>query len=142
MAQAAIEATRDLWVKWPADVGVGDRWRDSTSIQICRDSVPLQVTLSREYRVVAATGDSSARTITVERRSTMGLTGRGSIRGDSTVVTGEGSGTATLRVSATTGWVIDGQATSDLQLRARGTRRTQLVEQRVTLAFHQVESGR
>ena len=140
MASAAIDATRDLWIQWPVQLSVGDQWRDSISTTACRDAVPLRLTLVRGYHV-AAIADSQSRELTIERRSTLHVSGSGVIRGDTTTLTGDGTGTATLRLSAATGWLVDGTAVSTLQLRARGTRRTQLVEQRVSLTFRQQPGG-
>jgi hypothetical protein len=137
IAAAAFEGTRDLWVKWPAELRVGDQWRDSASVALCRDGVPLQLVLLRRYVVTASAADSSGRLLTIDRRSTITVQGRGSIRGDSTTLAGEGTGSAVLRLSASTGWVIDGHGTSVLRLTARGTHRTQIVEQHLALSFHQ-----
>ena len=145
IAASAFEATRDLWVKWPAQLGVGDQWGDSASVALCRDGVPLRLILIRRYVVTATSEDTSgstsggtpSRLLTIERRSRITLEGRGSIRGDSTTLAGEGTGSATLRLSAASGWLIDGHAMSVLRLTARGTRRTQSVEQQLTLSFRQ-----
>ncbi|HYV98778.1 MAG TPA: hypothetical protein VE967_15085 [Gemmatimonadaceae bacterium] len=133
ISQSAIEATRDLWIKWPADVRTGIRWRDSSAVSICRDGVPLQLTLVREYRITGITGDSVA----IARSSSMRISGRGPIRGDTTTVSGDGTGTATLRASMSSGWVLDGQGSSTMHLTARGAQRTQTVEQRSVISFRQ-----
>ncbi len=137
MAASAFEATRDLWVKWPTQLEVGDEWRDSATVSLCRDGVPLQAVVVRRYVVSASSADAAGRLLDIARRSTMTIRGRGSIRGDSTTLSGEGSGTATIRLSASTGWAVDGRVTSVLRLTARGTRRTQTLEQQLALTFRQ-----
>jgi hypothetical protein len=70
------------------------------------------------------------------------IAGSGVLRGDSIVVAGEGSGSARLRVAATSGWLFDGNGTSTLQLRALGRTRTQFVDQRVEFTLRQTEPSR
>jgi hypothetical protein len=142
LSSAAFESTRDLWVRWPADVVVGTRWRDSTVASACRDGVPLRVTIVRNYRVTAASTDTLTRLIDVERTSTVSVTGRGLLRGDSITVSGEGSGSARLRVAAATGWLFDGNGSSALQLRAVSKARTQVVDQQVEFTLRQTETPR
>lgn len=142
LSSAAFESTRDLWVKWPAEISVGTRWRDSAVAAACRDGIPLRVTIVRSYRVAAVSSDSSARVIDVERNSTVSVVGRGVLRGDSITVSGEGTGTATLHVAVATGWLLDGTGSSALQLRAVSKARTQIVDQRVEFTLRQTETSR
>ena len=143
MSGAAFESTRDLWVRWPTNsLAVGDKWRDSTRSSVCRDGVPMQVTLIREYTLTGASGDERALLLTVARRSTIAIRGSGVIRGDTTIVSGDGTATATLRVTALTGWIQDAEGESRLTLTARGKSRTQAVEQTVRLAVRREGASR
>jgi hypothetical protein len=142
LSSAAFESTRDLWVKWPAEVTVGTRWRDSAVTSACRDGIPLRVTIVRNYRVTGASTDTLARLLDIERNSTVSVLGRGVLRGDSIAVSGEGTGSARLRVAATTGWLFDGSGNSTLQLRAVGKARTQVVDQQVEFTLRQTEPSR
>ncbi len=137
LSSAAFESTRDLWVKWPSDVTIGTQWRDSTTASACRDGIPLRVTIVRSYRVTGVSSDTSAQMLDVERSSRVSVSGRGVLRGDSISVSGEGTGSARLRVITSTGWLFDGSGSSVLQLRAVSKARTQTVDQRVELALRQ-----
>jgi hypothetical protein len=137
LTSAAFEATRDLWVKWPAEVVVGTQWSDSATIAACRDGIPLQVTIVRDYRVRAVAPDSTD-AIDVERKSRVRISGHGTLRGDTVTMSGEGSGTATIKMAPHAGWPLDGNGTSTLELRAAGKNRTQVLNQRITFSFRQV----
>jgi hypothetical protein len=137
LSSAAFESTRDLWVKWPAEVEIGTQWRDSTITAACRDGVPLRVTLVRTYRVTSVASDTS-KLITVDRTSLVAVAGNGVLRGDTITVAGEGSGSAVIRVAAATGWMFDANGSSTLQLRAMSRARTQTVDQRVTFTARQL----
>jgi hypothetical protein len=130
---AAVEFTRDLWVRPPSRVQVGDAWTDSASLTLCRDGVPLQSTILRAYRVV--TVDSAAQFLTIVRRTRVTLTGSGALRGDTVSVSGRGTGEATLRLSIRSGWLVDGTGTSQLRLEAVGRSRVQSVEQQLRFSF-------
>lgn len=134
---AAFDAARDLWVRWPPRVAEGERWRDSATVALCRDGVPLTMTLVRDYRLVAVEGDSIAPVLVIERATRTTLGGRGAIRGDSTTVSGTGTGSATLRVNAASGWIVSADVSATLQLRAQDVRRTQFVEQRTRTTVRQ-----
>jgi hypothetical protein len=71
----------------------------------------------------------------IERQSRVTIDGRGSLRGDTVMVTGQGMGTATLRVAPRSGWMIEGTGSNALQLRATGKSRTQLLDQHVDFTF-------
>jgi hypothetical protein len=142
LTSAAFESTRDLWIKAPDTVSVGTSWRDSSAMSACRDGIPMLVTLTRSYRVVSVTGDTAAPMINLERSSAVTVSGQGVLRGDSIVVTGEGTGSAVLRIEANSGWVADGSGNSTLQLRAVSRARTQTVDQRVTFTARQDTQSR
>jgi hypothetical protein len=123
-------------------VSVGTRWRDSTTTGACRDGIALRVTLVRSYRVTGLSSDTSVVLLDVERHSTVSVSGDGVLRGDSITVTGEGTGSAKLRVAAATGWLFDGTGSSALQLRAVNRTRTQVVDQRVEFTVRQTDPSR
>jgi hypothetical protein len=142
LSSAAFESTRDLWVRWPTEVIAGTQWRDSTVAAACRDGIPLRVTIVRNYHVIGISPDTSAQLIELERRSTVLVAGTGVLRGDSITVSGEGTGSATLRVASATGWLWDGGGRSTLQLRAISRARTQVVDQRVEFTLRRIEPAR
>jgi hypothetical protein len=85
--------------------------------------------LVRDYRVSGVDGDSAAAIVSVRRTSRVSISGQGVLRGDTVTLSGTGSGSATLRMRAATGWILDGEGTCALKLEARGQRRTQTVDQ-------------
>jgi hypothetical protein len=141
MPATALESTREIWVRPPQELSVGDHWKDSVTVPVCRDSVLLQLHVDNEYHVTATDGEGAARTFSIARSTTMSIDGRGPIRGDTTLVTGRGTGTATL-VLASNGLLTSGTGTSTLELAARGATRTQLVTQTTTLSFRQSDGMR
>jgi hypothetical protein len=131
-AAAAAQATRDLWVRAPARLRVGDTWSDSTSTTICRDSIWLASTTKREYRVTAAASADSLTTLTIARRTRLLLSGSGELRGEPVEIRASGTGQATLRLSTASGWVVDARGESSLTLEARTPGRIQSVDQALT----------
>lgn len=130
---AAFDATRELWVTWPAQVREGERWSDSVTTTVCRDGIPLALTTIRQYRVERPLSDSL---LVVRREARLRLTGSGALRGDSTQITGEGTSDALLYLRPTLGWIDSARVSGVLRLEARGTVRTQLVEQRTQSLIH------
>lgn len=132
-AAAAVEFTRDLWMRPPSRVRAGDVWRDSSNVSLCRDGVPLRLTIVRDYGVVA--GDTVAQIVTIARRTRLTLTGTGALRRDTVSISGRGAGEAVIRVSSRTGWLVDGTGTSQLRLEAATRTRVQYVDQQVRVSF-------
>lgn len=128
-AAAAANATRDLWLRAPSRVVVGDVWTDSIATSLCRDGIQLSTTIRRSYRVVAASSSDSLTTLTIERESAIALSGSGELRGDSVEIHATGTGRATLRLSTATGWVESANGESTLNLDARTPGRVQSVVQ-------------
>jgi hypothetical protein len=137
LAATAVEATRDLWVRWPQTVRPRESWRDSVELAVCRDGIPLTLQITREFRVDSLRFPDSAAVLTVTRRSSVQLSGSGRLRGDTVSVTGSGTGEAVLRWSAASGWLVDGRGTSSLQLEARTGERTQRVDQQARFEARQ-----
>jgi hypothetical protein len=128
-ARAALDATRDLWVRWPATVLRGQTWADTAQSQLCRDGIPLQAVIVRHYTVEALPSSTQSHVI-VRRRTQVTMTGEGRLRGDATRIRGDGSANAILQVDPRRGWIdlLDGDAT--LTLTVAGSTRTQQVTQR------------
>ena len=134
LTSTVAEATRDLWVRVPARVGVGDKWRDSAAVELCRDGIPLTAVLVREYTLVAGDRPDSLATLTISRRSQVSISGVGNLRGEPVEIRARGTGEAMLRWSAASGWLQAAEGESHLVLEAFGGGRTQLVEQQVTFS--------
>ncbi len=129
LVRSAFEATRDLWIRWPDSARAGTGWSDSTTTTVCRDGIPLAVTLVRQYRVTQLPEDPLA-PLVVARTSQLSLTGHGALRGDTTLITGSGTSDAVLYVRPHVGWLDSATVSGVLRLDVRGTSRSQAVEQR------------
>lgn len=128
-ALAALDATRDLWVRWPAAVVRGQTWSDSAENALCRDGIPLRAVIVRHYTVEALPSSTQPHVI-VRRRTQVTMRGEGLLRGDTTRISGDGSANAILQLDPQRGWIdlLDGDAT--LTLTVVGSARTQQVTQR------------
>lgn len=129
------EGVRDLWLSLPDTLAPGTTWRDSTRHVICRDSIPLELHVEREFRVSGAMWRDSSVIVTVERRTRTRVNGNGRQFGDSVTVIGEGTGAAMFEVSLATGAAVFGSGESELRLTLRGSRRTQEMTQRSRIAL-------
>jgi len=127
-AATVVEATRDLWVRWPTRVRRGSEWRDTSRSTLCRDGIPLTAITERTYRVDALPDRANAPVI-VTRRSVVTLTGRGLLRSDPTEIVGQGSGTARLYLDPATGWLDSLRGDAVLSMDVRGSTRTQRITQ-------------
>lgn len=132
---AIVEGVRDLWLSLPDTLAPGVRWRDSTRHVVCRDSIPLELLVDREFRVSGAMWRDSTVIVTVERRTHTRVSGTGRQFGDSVTITGEGTGAAMFEVSLTTGAAVFGSGESELRLTLRGSRGIQEMTQRSRIAL-------
>ncbi len=134
-AATSAEATRDLWVRWPARVRMGTAWRDTSRTTLCRDGIPLTATIERTFRVEALPADADA-PVVLARHSAVTLAGRGLLRADTTEIVGHGSGSARLYLSPGTGWLDSLRGEALLTLEVRGTTRTQHITQQSHSHMH------
>lgn len=127
-ALAALDATRDLWVRWPARVQRGQSWADTTRSTLCRDGIPLAAVIVRHYQVEGLPSSTQPHVI-LRRRTEVTMTGEGRLRGDTTSIRGAGTANAILQLDPVRGWIdlLDGDAT--LTLTVVGSTRTQQVTQ-------------
>jgi hypothetical protein len=123
---AVLQAAREAVVLLPEGVAAGARWTDTLQTTVCRDGVPLQLAVTRDFR---AEGDSAAPR--VARAARLRIEGRGVSAGDSTTVTGDGTATAALALDPATGALDTATGESTTHLVVQGTRRRSTVEQRV-----------
>ncbi len=108
---AAALIARELLVRVPANVGVGDRWRDSLVTLVCRGAVPMTL-----RTIVESTADElrdNDRTLHVRQNITSVLEGISRTPWRQVAVTGAGSGTQDVLLDIERGVVtaIDGTST-------------------------------
>ncbi len=141
----ALAMVRDLLLRVPATVAVGDQWRDSTVQVVCRSSLPMTVRTIAEYVVTDAVRGDDGVHVVVRRSSRTRVAGKSASPWRSVEVTGSGEATLDARISVTSGAVSRWQSTSSLVLTV--TDRTspaaihaQHVTQRVTLTGETIKN--
>jgi len=134
---AAAGMARELLIRVPESVGVGDRWRDSLVTLICRGGVPMTMRTTVES-TVTGTGDGD-RVLRISR--TLATTIEGSTRTPwrQVEITGDGRGTQEIQVDIQRGTLtaLDGESTLTVRVvngSLRDAARTQQVVQKVTVS--------
>ena len=129
IAAAALQPLRDLWLGVPARLARDQAWSDSTTFTLCRDSIPLVVRSTRDFRVVGAEILEGETVLRVVRESRTTITGDGVQFGETLLIEAEGSGRLELLVSLAGGEVVRADGESELRMRMTGRRRVQLLRQ-------------
>lgn len=129
---AAAAVARELLVRVPLQVAVGDRWRDSVASITCRGGVVM--TLRQVIESSAERLDDGDRTLVVRRSIASTLNGTNKLPWRQTDVNGTGRGTQTVKLDVASGIVreIEGESTMTIRV-TQGTMRdakTQTVTQR------------
>jgi hypothetical protein len=126
---AALQPLRDLWLGAPARLARDQRWSDSTTYTLCRDSIPLVVRSTREFRVVGAELLGGETVLRIVRESRTTIAGDGMQFGESLHIEAEGTGRIEFLVSLAGGEVVRGEGESGLTMRMTGRRRAQVLRQ-------------
>jgi len=126
---------RDVVIPVPTRLRREATWHDSSTVTTCRDSIPLEVTSVRRYRVVETVAVGGDVQLRIERAMTTRLQGTGWQLGEPVTITGLGSGTMRFTLARSDGFIVTGEGEQTLDLRLQGRRRTQEVRQttRVTV---------
>jgi len=132
----ALALVRDMLLRVPASLTVGDRWRDSSVHVVCRASLPMIVRTTSEYVVTGVERGSEGVQLLLRRTSASRVSGTSSSPWRSVEVTGTGDGVDDARIVVQTGAVERIEGTSTLTLtvtdRTVPTRvRSQQVVQRI-----------
>lgn len=131
---SAMQLARELLVRIPDGVSVGEEWRDSTVSLVCRSGIPLTVTSVTRSTLREITRERLV--VTREIRTTIDGKGGTAFRGFA--LAGTGSGSQRLELLATSGVVdrLQGSSTLMLQLSERippGAPTVQRLRQQVEL---------
>jgi len=126
---------RDVVIPVPTRLRHETTWHDSSTVTTCRDSIPVEVTSVRRYRVVEAVAVGGDVQLRIERTTSTRLRGSGRQFGEPVTITGFGSGTMRFTLARADGFIVTGEGEQTLDLRLEGRRRTQEVRQtaRVTV---------
>ena len=135
----ALSLIRDVFVRIPVSVAVGDSWRDSTVQLVCRASLPMVVRSTAEYVVLDSARADNSVVLSIRRTTTTTLAGKSASPWRAIDITGTGTATLTFRVAVLSGAVrkLDGSSSLTLTVTDRTSPtalRTQQVTQRVTLS--------
>lgn len=138
-----LAIARELLLRVPSAVSVGDTWRDSTTYIVCRALVPLTVRTVSTYTVTDTSRDTSGPVFQLQRVSVLRVDGKLSAPWRSVDIAGTGAATLQASVSTTSGAVQQVTSTSTLMLSVTDRSspaavRTQQVTQRVTTTANAV----
>lgn len=133
----ATALVRDLLVRIPRSVAVGDQWRDSTASIVCRAGIPITVRSAHSYVAQRIDGEGATSSVIVQRNTTTRLEGALQTSWRALELTGTGTGRDEARVEISSGALLQlrGDGTMTLQVTDRsrpGAARTQRVSQQLT----------
>ena len=134
----ALALVRNLLIRVPATIAVGESWRDSTVSVVCRSSVPLIFRNTNTYTVVDAERGRDGMELMIRRTTLSRVEGKTATAWRSIEVSGVGSSALDARLSVFSGAVQRIQESSTLTLTVSDKStptlvRTQQVTQRVML---------
>lgn len=140
-----LAIARELLLRVPASVAIGDTWRDSTTHVVCRALVPLTVRTVSTYTVADVSRDARGSMVQVHRASVMRVDGRLASPWRSVDIGGSGTATLDATVSTASGAVQHVTSSSVLLLTVTDRSspaavRTQQVTQRVATTANAVEN--
>ena len=135
VAWSVAQGLRDLWFRAPDTLRVGASWRDSTSYVTCRDGIPLQLSVRRDFRVRAVAERDGRAVLIIQRESHTTLLGDGVQFGEPVKFTGAGSGTLQFELAPATGEFLGGSGTSTLEFTMQSRLRTQRVQQAAVITL-------
>lgn len=117
---AAASLARDLLVRVPDSVAVGDRWRDSLVSVVCRGGIPLVLRTTVESTLQEASMQDGITVLDVRRALTSRLEGSAQSPWRTVTIGGEGRGTQRARFDAARGTLLELEGESMLIVRVTG----------------------
>lgn len=138
---SAAALARDLLVRVPQSVAVGDTWRDSLVAFVCRGGVPITM---RTTTVSVVTGtDDRDRTLRIRRTSDVRLEGSTRSPWRTVELSGEGRGAQQITLDVARGSIVELDGESTLTFRVangslRDASRVQRVVQKATVQVRPV----
>lgn len=133
----ALSMLRDVLLRVPSRLTIGDHWRDSTVQLVCRLSVPMVVRTTSHYTVADTVRDGRGMHLILQRASELQISGKSSTAWRVIDVSGTGTASLNARVSVESGVVeeVTGESRLTLTMTDRTNPalvRAQTVLQRVT----------
>lgn len=120
---------RDLVIV-PTEISTDQGWQDSTSSMICSGSVPVDVSMLRNYRITGETIVDGMSALQLERTEKLLASGQGSQGQHQISISGVGTGRGQIYVDRVTGTLLSLTATNEIELSIKSSGRTQMFTQR------------
>ena len=119
---AAFPSLQRAIVITPATVNSGMTWRDSSSTSSCSGSVPVSLTIIREYQVLGSSSYSGMPSILLERREIASFKGEGSQNQHRILISGTGTASSQIHLHPVSGQLmsLDGEHQADLVVISSG----------------------
>lgn len=141
MTAALVAPLREALIFPPRRLTPGLLWTDSTTVSVCRDSIPLTVATQRQYRVLSAQAEGADVVVLLERRTRVQMEGRGTQFGEPIEISAEGEGSTSLVLRLAGAYVLRANGAQELRMTMRGRRRTQELRQRSRIEIIQPDSA-
>lgn len=138
---ALVAPLREALIFPPKRLTPGLLWTDSSTVTVCRDSIPLTIATQRQYRVLGADVEGSEVVVLLERRTRVQMQGRGTQFGEPIEIRAEGEGSTSLVLRPAGAYILRANGSMDLQMTMRGRRRTQELRQRSRIEIIQPDSA-
>ena len=121
----------------PSVIRSGMTWTDSADVSACSGPIPVNLTLVQTYRIIGETGYEGQQVLLVERIDQTRVAGEGSQGQHRILISSEGTGSAKLYVSRTTGSLVvnESEQKADINVTSSGRvqKFTQTVRERTTV---------
>ena len=138
---ALVAPLREALIFPPKRLTPGLLWTDSSTVSVCRDSIPLTVATQRQYRVLSAQAEGSDVVVLLERRTRVQMQGRGTQFGEPIEISAEGEGSTSLVLRLAGAYMLRANGAQELRMTMRGRRRTQELRQRSRIEIIQPDSA-
>ena len=134
---ALLARAQQLIPKIPARLDAGARWRDSTTTNGCRGSIPAESTVISNYLVIGDTAMSNTHAVQIHRADSLSASGEGADGQHRIVIAAKGTGDTDLYFDVTTGRLIGSRGVQNsvvgVTTSGKTTQFAQHVSQNVTL---------
>jgi hypothetical protein len=137
--QSNLEAdVRSVLVRFPRMLAPGLTWRDSILSVGCYGTIPLRITIIRQFSVVGRTSFNGQAAVGVQRVDSITAQGTGRQQQHQLVIETRGSGAATYTLSPGAGRLLHLATTQDLEFTIRASGRTNRFRETAKEEFNSV----
>jgi hypothetical protein len=115
-AAALIADLHYLLIRFPAPLSTSSRWRDSTSMIVCRGSIPIRSRVAHSYAVAGEILYEGVPVLVVQRADTIQAEGEGAQQQHRLLFVAKGTGSATYYLDTKAGRVMHVAVDQNLDL--------------------------